>query len=157
MNRRLPAYRRSVTAGYLAAGTIAASLWLGVGVLLLPVMLGLALLHRLAESTIDAVAASHHRWLAAHHLWSVLVLLIVLVAPLAALPPLWQTVTTVLNTLLQAPHPVETLAAAWPALNVPVLALAGVILIPSWFVVIFWISWRLLQHGLRWADGRAAV
>ncbi|MDA3921068.1 MAG: hypothetical protein PF501_10370 [Salinisphaera sp.] len=157
MNVDLPAHRRGVTAGYLVAAVIAASLWLGVGVLLLPLMLILALLHRWAAPTLDELAASHHHWLAAHHFWSVLVLSAVLIAPLAALPTLCQTATTVLNTLTLAPNPVETLAAAWPELNLPILFIATLILLVGWFVVTFWISWRLLRQGLRWADGRPAL
>lgn len=150
----LPVHRRGVTAGYLAAAAIAVSLWLGVGVLLLPAMLVLALLHWWSAPTIDVLAAEHHHWLAVHHLWSVGVLLAVLIGPLFALPALWTTATTVLNTLVYAPHPEQTLAAAWQSLPISTLLFAGFVLVFGWLIATFWISLRLLRAGLRWADGR---
>lgn len=150
----LPLHRRGVTAGYLAAAAIAVSLWLGIGALLLPIMLILALVHWWSAPTIDTLAASHHYWLARHHLWSVGLLLAVLIGPLFALPALWTTATTVFNTLLHAPHPGQTLAAAWPSLPIATLVFAGLVLVFGWLLATFWISLRLLRTGLRWADSR---
>jgi len=152
----LPARRSGVSLGYLVAAAVAASLWLGVGIVLLPGMLVLALVHWWAAPALDELAASHHHWLARHHLWSFIVLLAVLVGPLAALPALYETVTTVFNTLMHAPHPGETLTAAWQELNLPTLLLAGFVLLFGWLVATFWISLRLLRVGLRWTDKRPA-
>lgn len=151
----LPLHRRGVSVGYLAAAAIAVSLWLGVGLLLMPVMLILALLHWWSAPTIDALAAGHHRWLAVHHLLSVGVLLAVLIGPLFALPALWTTASTVVNTLIYAPNPGPTLAAAWQSLPIPTLLLAGFVFVFGWLLASFWISLRLLRSGLRWADGRS--
>lgn len=152
----LKPYRHGVTAGYLAAAGVAGSLWLGVGIVLLPVMLLLALLHWWHTPTLDALAASHHQWLAQHHLYSFGVLLAVLIGPLFALPALFQAAHTIWNTLLYAPHPGATINAAWSSLPWPTLLLAATVWLVGWLVATFWISLRLLRRGLRWADGRPA-
>lgn len=145
-----------VTLGYIAAGTLAAALWLGFGVLLVPLMLVMALLHWLAAAGTASVADSHHSWLGRHHALSALALLLVLVAPLFAIPTLLTSVMTVLNTLAYAPHPVETLAAAWPELGVGTLLLAAFVAIIGWLLVTLWISIRLIRRWLRWSDNRPA-
>lgn len=149
-----PSSAPGVSAGYLLAAGMAAALWIGIGVILLPVMLVLALAHGLAAAGRIGLAGSHHRWLAVHHLWSAGAIAIVLIAPLLAVPALLSNAMTVFNTLLYAPHPIATLAAAWSTLDHgSMLAGAGLILFFSWFVVTFWISLRLLRRGLRWAEG----
>lgn len=146
-----------VTLGYLIAGAFALALWFGVGVLLLPIMLAMALFHALAKNRQHPLAASHHRWLAAHHLGSVIVLLAVLILPLLSIPALISDATTVMNTLSQSPHPLETLSAAWPSFNhLPTLIASGLIFVFGWFVAVLWISFRLLRRGLRWAEGLSA-
>lgn len=147
-----------VTLGYLAASAIVAALWFGIGLILLPVMLLLALLHGMAGAGRRAnTAGTHHRWLAAHHLWSVAAYLFVLLAPLVAIPALLTDGMTVLNTLVQAPHPLTTLAAAWPTLDHwPLLIGSGLVFLSGWFVATLWISFRLLRRGLRWAEGAPA-
>ena len=145
-----------VTAGYLLAGLIAAALWVGIGVLLLPVMAVLALLHWMAGSARDAVRQSHHRWLARHHALSVLALSLVLAVPLLAIPTLHSTADTVLNTIAYAPHPGETLAAAWPALDIEELVAAGFIAVAGWARVTLWLSVRVILRWLRWTEGRPA-
>ncbi|MBO9471404.1 hypothetical protein J7355_15045 [Endozoicomonas sp. G2_2] len=145
-----------VTFGYIGAGTIAAALWLGVGILLIPVMAVVALVHWWAAAAQTPLVASHHRWLGRHHAISVLALLLVLFAPLAALPTLYNSALTVLNTLAYAPHPVETLAAAWPELGIGTLMLALFIATAGWILVTLWLSIRLVRRWLRWADRRAA-
>ena len=146
----------SVTLGYLAAGLIVAALWLGVGILLIPVMAVIALLHWWAAAGQAPVPASHHRWLGRHHALSATALLLVLLAPLAALPTLFTSAMTVLNTLAYAPHPAETLAAAWPELGIGTLMLAVFIATAGWLLVTLWLSVRLVRRWLRWADRRAA-
>ncbi|HET7312961.1 hypothetical protein [Salinisphaera sp.] len=146
-----------VTLGYLVAAGLTAGLWTGVGLILLPVMLLLAALHALAAAGGVDCPGSHHRWLAAHYLLSVIALCLVLLAPLAALPALLTDTMTVINTLLYAPHPIATLAAAWPALgHWPTLIGAGLVFFFGWFAVMLWISLRLLRRGLRWAEGAPA-
>lgn len=146
-----------VTLGYLAGAAIAAALWIGLGIALLPVMLALAVLHAIAASGRVGRAGSHHRWLAAHHLWSVTGFLIVLIAPLASVPALLANTMTIFNTLVYAPHPLQTLAVAWPSLaNWPTLIDSGLTIVIGWFVVTLWISIRLLRRGLRWAEGAPA-
>lgn len=144
----------TVTFGYLIAAAIAVALWFGIGVILLPVMLVMAVLHILAGPVCNRLAAGHHRWLAAHYLWSLVALLAVLVLPFIAIPALLADTATVFNTLVQAPHPLRTLAAAWPSFgHLPTLVGSGLILVFGWYVVTFWISFRLLRRGLRWAEG----
>lgn len=157
MSDAAPATRpASVTAGYVGAGAIALALWLGVGILLIPVMAVIALLHGWAAPRHTPLAASHHRWLARHHVLSLIALLLVLVAPLAALPTLLTSAMTVLNTLAYAPHPVETLAAAWPELGIGTLMLAVFVATVGWVLVTLWISVRLIRRWLRWADRQPA-
>lgn len=145
-----------VTVGYLLAGAAAAALWIGIGVLLMPVMAVLALLHWIAGSASDAVVTSHHRWLARHHALSVVALLCVLAVPLLALPTLRSTAMTVFNTMAYAPHPAETLAAAWPELGVGTLMFAAFIAVAGWVLVTLWLSIRVILGWLRWADRRPA-
>jgi len=145
-----------VTFGYMLAGVAAAALWIGVGVLLIPVMAVLALLHWMAGASPDIVVESHHRWLARHHALSVLALLLVLIAPLLAIPTLLNAGTTVLNTLAYAPHPAETLAVAWPELGVGKVMFAGFIAVAGWLLVTLWLSIRVILRWLRWADRRPA-
>lgn len=145
-----------VTFGYIGAGAIAAALWLGVGLLLIPVMAVIALLHWWAAAGQTPLVNSHHRWLGRHHAISVLALLAVLFAPLAALPTLYNSALTILNTLAYAPHPVETLAAAWPELGLGTLMLALFIATAGWLLVTLWLSIRLVRRWLRWADRRLA-
>lgn len=145
-----------VTFGYICAGAIAAALWLGVGILLMPVMAVLALVHWWAAVAQTSLVSSHHRWLGRHHAISTLALLLVLLAPLAALPTLYTSALTVLNTLAYAPHPMETLAAAWPELGVGTLLAALFIATVGWMLVTLWLSIRLVRRWLRWADRRSA-
>lgn len=146
-----------VTLGYLIAAGVAAALWIGIGVILLPAMLLLAVVHALAAPGRVDLAGSHHRWLAAHHLWSAVALAVVMIAPLLAVPALLTDAMTVLNTLVYAPHPMATLAAAWPTLgHWPTLVGAGMLFFFGWFIVTLWISFRLLRRGLRWAEGLPA-
>lgn len=145
-----------VTLGYILAGTLAAALWFGVGVLLIPVMLVMALLHWLATPGTQTLADSHHRWLGRHHALSALALVLVLIAPLLALPTLLTSAMTVLNTLAYAPHPMETLAVAWPELGVGTLLLAAFVALAGWLLVTLWISIRLIRRWLRWTDNRPA-
>lgn len=145
-----------VTFGYIGAGAIAAALWLGVGILLIPVMAVIALLHWWAAAGQAPLANSHHRWLGRHHALSVLALLAVLLAPLAALPTLYTSAVTILNTLAYAPHPAETLAAAWPDLGLGTLMLALFIATAGWLLATLWLSIRLVRRWLRWADRRPA-
>ncbi|ERJ20766.1 hypothetical protein SSPSH_000108 [Salinisphaera shabanensis E1L3A] len=145
-----------VTAGYIAAGAIVAALWLGVGILLIPVMAVIALLHWWAAAGQSALVASHHRWLGRHHAISATALVLVLVAPLAALPTLLTSAMTVLNTLAYAPNPVETLAVAWPELGIGTLMLAVFVATAGWILVTLWLSIRLVRRWLRWADRRPA-
>lgn len=145
-----------MTVGYLLAGLIAAALWIGVGVLLVPIMAVLALVHWTAKSTSEAVSRSHHRWLARHHVLSVIALLAVLAVPLLAMPTLHSTTLTILNTIAYAPHPAETLAAAWPALGVGKLVFAALVALAGWVLVTLWLSIRLIMCWLRWTDGRSA-
>ena len=156
MNTPVNADATPVTIGYIVAAAIVAALWLGVGILLLPVMAVIALLHWWAAAGQDALVASHHRWLGRHHALSVLALLFVLLAPLAALPTLFTSAMTVLNTLAYAPHPAETLAAAWPELGIGTLMLAVFIATAGWLLVTLWLSIRLVRRWLRWADRRPA-
>jgi hypothetical protein len=152
-NRPAPA----VTLGYLIAAGIALSLWFGFGILLLPVMLIMALLHALAAPRSPSLAAGHHRWLAAHHLWSITALVEVPALALLAFPFLLSNAAVIFNTLIHAPHPIETLVAAWPAFIHPAaLVGGGLALVSGWYVVTFWISLRLLRRGLRWAEGAPA-
>lgn len=148
----------ALTFGYLAAGALAAGLWLGIGILLLPVMLVLAAWHWMASGqTIDSLAAEHHRWLARHHIGATVALSLVLILPVLAIPALLDTLQTLINTLVFAPHPFATLAAAWPAFDhLPMLFLAGLVLAFGWLAATIWISARLLFKGLRWAEGRPA-
>ena len=146
----------SVTAGYLAAGAMVAALWLGVGILLIPVMAVIALLHWWAAAGQNALLASHHRWLGRHHALSAIALLLVLLAPLAALPTLFTSAMTVLNTLAYAPPPAQTLAAAWPELGIGTLMLAVFVATAGWLLVTLWLSIRLVRRWLRWADRRPA-
>lgn len=146
-----------VSIGYLVAAALAAALWIGIGMALVPIMLLLAIVHAAAATGRANLAGSHHRWLAAHHLWASIGLIIVLIAPLAALPALLSNAMTILNTLIYAPHPIQTLAAAWPALaHWPSMIGAGLTFVFGWFVVTVWISFRLLRRGLRWAEGAPA-
>lgn len=147
--------RLVVTLGYAAAGAIAAALWLGIGITLIPVMLLMALAHALAASD-DGLVRAHHRWLARHHLYSALVLIAVIVLPVLTLPTLLDHTMTVINTLRYAPHPLETLAAAWPQLGVGTLLLAVFIALAGWLIAMIWISLRLVRAWLRWMDGRPA-
>jgi hypothetical protein len=145
-----------VTFGYICAGAIAVALWLGVGILLIPVMAVIAPIHWWAAAGQTPLIDTHHRWLARHHAISVLALLLVLFAPLAALPTLYTSAMTVLNTLAYAPHPAETLAAAWPELGIGTLMLAVFVATAGWILVTLWLSIRLVRRWLRWADGRPA-
>jgi len=145
-----------VTFGYIGAGAIAVSLWLGVGLLLIPVMGVIALTHWWAAAGQTPLVRSHHRWLGRHHAISVLALLLVLFAPLAALPTLYNSALTILNTLAYAPHPGETLAAAWPELGLGTLMLALFVATVGWVLVTLWLSIRLVRRWLRWADRRGA-
>lgn len=157
MNAATPEPRTpGVTLGYLAAGAIAAALWVGIGIVLIPLMVVMAIPHGLASSSGRPAVDSHHRWLCLHHLLSAAALVVVLVAPLLALPTLMHSATTILNTLAYAPHPIETLAAAWPQLGVGTLAAATFIALAGWLLVTLWISVRLIRRWLRWMDGRAA-
>ena len=116
----------------------------------------IALLHWWAAAGQAPVPASHHRWPGRHHALSATALLLVLLAPLAALPTLFTSAMTVLNTLAYAPHPAETLAAAWPELGIGTLMLAVFIATAGWLLVTLWLSVRLVRRWLRWADRRAA-
>ena len=145
-----------VTFGYIGAGAMTAALWLGVGLLLIPFMAVIALVHWWAAAGQTPLVNSHHRWLGRHHAISVLALLLVLFAPLAALPTLYNSAMTVLNTLAYAPHPMETLAAAWPELGISTLMLALFIATAGWLLVTLWLSIRLVRRWLRWADRRPA-
>src|SRR5699024_983410 len=124
----------------LVAAALALSLWFGVGVLLLPVMLAMALVHFIARAGHgNYLAASHHRWLAAHHLWSVIALLAVLILPVFSLPALISDTTTIVNTLMQSPHPIETLNAAWPTFNhLPTIIAGGLVFLLGWYAVTIW-------------------
>ncbi|ROO24752.1 hypothetical protein SAOR_14215 [Salinisphaera orenii MK-B5] len=141
-----------VTLGYLTAAAVLAALWVGVGVVLIPVIAVLAIPHGLATGGADPVIAGHHRWLMRHHLWSAATLLLVLIAPLLAIPTLLDTTMTVLNTMAYAPHPMETLAAAWPELGIGTLMLAAFVAIAGWLIVTLWLSVRLIRRWLRWMD-----
>jgi len=145
-----------ITVGYLVAGATAAALWIGVGVLLMPLMLVFALLHWFAAGGHNPIAHSHHRWLARHHALSCVVLLLVLIAPLLVLPTLYNSAMTVLNTLAYAPHPAETLAAAWPQLGIGQLMFAVFVTSAGWLLATLWISVRVIRRWLRWTDRRPA-
>lgn len=143
-----------VTLGYLTAAGIIATLWLGWGIILLPLVILLAILHTIAaRQHAIPLPASHHRWLARHHVWTLIGFGIIFLMPLAAVPELLTTGRTILNTLLQAPHPLRTLAAAQPELiNWPNLVHNGLTILFVWFCLLFWLSIRLIRRGLRWAE-----
>lgn len=145
-----------VTGGYILAGCLAALLWLGVGLLLVPLMLVLAVLHAIAGLSTRDPARGHHLWLARHHGWATLALGAVTAAALFTVPAALDTGATILNTLAYAPHPAETLAAAWPALNLPGLVALGFAAFAGWLVVTLWLSIRLILRWLRWAERRPA-
>ncbi len=145
-----------VTTGYIAAAALAALLWLGVGLLLIPLMVVLAVLHGMAWTTTDAVVRSHHRWLARHHGLAAIALLAVTLAALFAVPAALHTGMTILNTLAYAPQPFATLAAAWPELDLIGPIALAVLAFAGWLIVTLWISIRLILRWLRWADRRMA-
>lgn len=157
MNRTPPGPGAAgVNLGYLLAGAMAGALWIGIGMMLIPLMVVLALVHRLAATGAAPLTGSHHRWLARHHLYSATALVCVLIAPLFALPGLVDTLSTILNTLAYAPHPIATLQRALPQLDLgPPLAF-GLIALGGWFVATLWISLRLIRRGMLWAEGRGA-
>lgn len=142
--------------GYLAAASIMAALWLGWGLILLPLVGLLAILHILAaRQHVLPQPAGHHYWLARHHIWTFIGLGILLMMPPATGPQLLTAGQTIFNTLLQAPHPLQTLAAAHPELsNWPNLIHNGLIILWIWFCLLLWLSIRLLRRGLRWAEKR---
>lgn len=156
MTERSKTTAPGVAGGYILAGCLAALLWLGVGLLLLPLMAVLAVLHGIAGLSANGTARSHHLWLARHHLWATIALLAVTVAALFTVPAALDTGMTILNTLAYAPHPAETLAAAWPALNLPGLVALGVVAFVGWLLVTLWLSIRLIVRWLRWVDRRPA-
>ncbi|HLQ84525.1 MAG TPA: hypothetical protein VK110_00085 [Salinisphaeraceae bacterium] len=145
-----------VTGGYLLAGCMLLLLWFGIGLLLLPIMAVLAVLHALRGLAVDGVARSHHLWLARHHLWATLALLLVTLTALTAVPLAVRSGSTMLNTLAQAPSPLQTLAAAWPQLGLPHIVLLGLTAFLGWLLVTLWLSIRLIRRWLRWIDRRKA-
>lgn len=151
-----PSPAPGVIGGYILAGCLIVLLWFGVGVLLLPVMAVLAVLHALRGLSLEGLPRSHHLWLARHHLWATIALVLVTAAALVAVPLAVQTGMTVINTLAQAPNPIETLAAALPALGLPRIVTLGLIAFLGWFLVTLWLSVRLIVHWLRWVDRRKA-
>lgn len=156
MSKQRPTCAPGITGGYVAAAGIVILLWFGLGLLLLPVMAILAVIHALRGLAVDGVPRSHHLWLARHHVWSVLALLLVTAAVLVAVPMAIQAGMTIVNTLAQAPNPVATVAAAWPALGLPRIVTLGLLAFGGWLVVTIWLSIRLIVHWLRWVDRRRA-
>lgn len=156
MNRRFANIAPGVTGGYVLAGCLIVLLWFGAGVLLLPVMAVLAVLHVLRGLAMSGVARSHHLWLARHHLWATLALLCVIAAAVVALPLAAQTGMTIFNTLLQAPNPIETLVVAMPALGLPKIITLGLFAFLGWLLVTLWLTIRLVVHWRRWSERRKA-
>lgn len=156
MTRQAKNASPGITGGYLLAGCLILLLWFGFGVLLLPVMAILAVLHALRGLSLQGIARSHHLWLARHHLWATIALVLVIAAAVVAVPMAIQSGVTIINTLAQAPNPMETLAAAWPALGLPQIVALGLLAFLGWFLVTLWLSVRLIVRWLRWVDGRRA-
>src|SRR5699024_4431250 len=144
------------TAGYLLAAGLIFLLWFGFGLLLLPIMALLALAHAWRGLALNGVARSHHLWLARHHVWATLALLAVTAAVIVAVPVAIESGVTILNTLVQAPDPIATLAAAWPALDLPRIVTLGLMAFVGWLLVTLWLSIRLIRRWLRWVDRRMA-
>src|SRR5699024_4794287 len=92
----------------------------------------LSTLHALRGLAVDGVARRHHLWLARHHLWATLALLLVTLTALTAVPLAVRSGSTMLNTLAQAPSPLQTLAAAWPQLGLPHIVLLGLTAFLGW-------------------------
>lgn len=156
MSSRQPTNAPAVTSGYILAGCLIVLLWFGVGVLLLPIMAVMAVLHALRGLAMQGLARSHHLWLARHHLWATIALLLVIAVAMIAVPLAAQTGMTILNTLAQAPNPVETLMAALPALDLPTIFTLGLVAFLGWLLVTCWLTLRLILHWLRWHHGRMA-
>lgn len=145
-----------ITGGYVLAACLLILLWFGVGLLLLPVMAVLAVLHTLRGMSLTGIPRSHHLWLARHHAWATIALLLITAAVLVVIPMAIQSGMTIINTLVQAPNPIATLAAAWPALGLPQIATLGLLAFIGWLLVTLWLSIRLVTHWLRWVDRRKA-
>lgn len=145
-----------VTGGYILAFCLLLLLWFGVGVLLLPVMAVLSVLHALRGQSVDGLARSHHLWLARHHLWATIALLLVVAVALVAIPIAARTGMTLLNTLAQAPNPIETIMVAWPTLALPQIIALGLVAFLGWLLVTLWLCIRLLIRWQRWLNGRQA-
>lgn len=156
MSTRLSDIAPGVTGGYILAGALILLLWFGVGVLLLPIMAVLAVLHALRGLSMTGVTRSHHLWLARHHLWATLALLLIVAVALIAVPLAARTGMTIFNTLLQAPNPIETLAAAFPALGLPKIITLGLSAFLGWLLVSLWLTVRLVVHWRRWSSRRRA-
>lgn len=146
----------AITGGYILAACLIILLWFGFGLLLLPVMPVLAVVHALRGLALDGVPRSHHLWLARHHLWATLALLLVTAAAIVGVPLAVESGATLINTLTQAPDPIATLAAAWPALRLPQIVSLGLLAFLGWLLVTLWLSIRLIRRWLRWIDRRRA-
>lgn len=145
-----------ITGGYALAFCLVILLWFGVGVLLLPVMAILAIWHALRGQSAKGIARSHHLWLARHHVWATIALLLVIAGALVAIPLAITSGVTVLNTLAQAPNPLETVIAALPALGLPKIISLGLLAFLGWLLVTLWLCIRLIIHWFLWINGRKA-
>jgi|GEM_PF-1684853 len=160
MTTRNRKYTPSVTGSYILAGCLVILLWFGIGLLLLPIMLVLAVLHAWYGLALTGMPRSHHLWLARHHLWATLALVSVSALPIISVPLANRTdfslLNSLLDTLLQAPNPIATFSAALPALGLPQIFMLGLLAFLGWLLVTLWLTLRLVSHWLRWVDRRQA-